>query len=190
MSQPKRRRSTLELGHDAFLDIVANLVGILIILVVVLGSQSTDVIEEIKEQIKEEQSVVEHDDMLGVFRKKAEQSHGRHAGVLDDRWDIHSLQFLFNRVGLRGSGATNGVVAMSYRGHTVSDQLLLPLERFKQFFVGRLSAVNTAGNSHKSSPQWKNGMGLGTPQTPRYTGAKLASHPLELRPVDAVSAYR
>lgn len=36
MSQGKRKRSALELGHDAFLDIVANLVGILIILVVVL----------------------------------------------------------------------------------------------------------------------------------------------------------
>ena len=37
MSQTGRRRSTLELGHDSFLDIVANLVGILIILVVVAG---------------------------------------------------------------------------------------------------------------------------------------------------------
>jgi hypothetical protein len=50
MSGSGKKRSKLELGHDAFLDIVANLVGILIILVVVLGSQSTTVIEEIKEQ--------------------------------------------------------------------------------------------------------------------------------------------
>ncbi|TWU42293.1 hypothetical protein [Novipirellula artificiosorum] len=48
MSRSKRNRTTLELGHDAFLDIVANLVGILIILVVVLGTQSSQVIEEIK----------------------------------------------------------------------------------------------------------------------------------------------
>ena len=41
-----RRRTTLEMGHDAFLDIVANLVGILIILVVVLGSQSHSTMEE------------------------------------------------------------------------------------------------------------------------------------------------
>jgi len=54
MSSSRRRRSVLELGHDAFLDIVANLVGILIILVVILGSQSTTVIEEIKEQLQEE----------------------------------------------------------------------------------------------------------------------------------------
>lgn len=53
MSASQRNRTTLELGHDSFLDIVANLVGILIILVVILGSQSTAVIEEIKEQVKE-----------------------------------------------------------------------------------------------------------------------------------------
>ena len=47
MSGSRKRRTTLELGHDAFLDIVANLVGILIILVVVLGTQSKQVIEEI-----------------------------------------------------------------------------------------------------------------------------------------------
>ncbi len=54
MIQMRKKRAVLELGHDAFLDIVANLVGILIILVVVLGSQSTAVIEEIKEQLREE----------------------------------------------------------------------------------------------------------------------------------------
>ncbi|TWT56195.1 hypothetical protein [Allorhodopirellula solitaria] len=40
-----RRRSSVELGHDAFLDIVANLVGILIILVVILGTQTHHVTE-------------------------------------------------------------------------------------------------------------------------------------------------
>ena len=54
MNASRRKKSTLELGHDAFLDIVANLVGILIILVVVLGTQSTAVIEEIQDQIENE----------------------------------------------------------------------------------------------------------------------------------------
>ena len=45
-----RRGGQLEQGHDAFLDIVANLVGILIILVVVLGTQSQQVIEQIKRE--------------------------------------------------------------------------------------------------------------------------------------------
>ena len=50
----RRRRTAIQLGHDAFLDIVANLVGILIILVVVLGTQSQTAIEDIKEQTKAE----------------------------------------------------------------------------------------------------------------------------------------
>lgn len=50
MSRRSRSGSVLELGHDAFLDIVANLVGILIILVVVLGTQSAAIIEEIQDQ--------------------------------------------------------------------------------------------------------------------------------------------
>ncbi|TWU59344.1 hypothetical protein Poly51_21320 [Rubripirellula tenax] len=54
MSGNRRNRTTIELGHDSFLDIVANLVGILIILVVILGSQSTAVIEEIQEQVRDE----------------------------------------------------------------------------------------------------------------------------------------
>jgi hypothetical protein len=59
VNQSRKKRSTMELGHDAFLDIVANLVGILIILVVVLGTQSTAVIEEIYEQV-EQDSIAEN----------------------------------------------------------------------------------------------------------------------------------
>ncbi|MEO1524484.1 MAG: hypothetical protein AAFX06_03570 [Planctomycetota bacterium] len=50
-----RRRSTISVGHDAFLDIVANLVGILIILVVVLGAQSQRTIREAEQQREPEQ---------------------------------------------------------------------------------------------------------------------------------------
>lgn len=57
MSGSRRNRSTLELGHDSFLDIVANLVGILIILVVILGSQSKQVLEQIQVESVEESSV-------------------------------------------------------------------------------------------------------------------------------------
>ncbi|TWT98602.1 hypothetical protein [Stieleria varia] len=46
----RRKRSSLENGNDAFLDIVANLVGILIILVVILGAKSQQVIRETQEQ--------------------------------------------------------------------------------------------------------------------------------------------
>lgn len=44
----RRKRSSVEMGHDAFLDIVANLVGILIILVVVLGTRSQQVAQGIQ----------------------------------------------------------------------------------------------------------------------------------------------
>jgi len=54
MTRSGKKRSTLELGHDAFLDIVANLVGILIILVVVLGSQSTKIVEQIQQEMDEQ----------------------------------------------------------------------------------------------------------------------------------------
>ena len=56
MKHHRKKRAVLELGHDAFLDIVANLVGILIILVVVLGTQSNAVIEEIRDKVQEEQN--------------------------------------------------------------------------------------------------------------------------------------
>ena len=54
MSRSARKRSSPEVGHDAFLDIVANLVGILIILVVILGTQSQKVMKEVREQLTEE----------------------------------------------------------------------------------------------------------------------------------------
>ncbi|MDB4477073.1 hypothetical protein N9018_02600 [Rhodopirellula sp.] len=54
MNQHRKKRTMLEMGHDAFLDIIANLVGILIILVVILGAQSTAVIEEIQDQVEDE----------------------------------------------------------------------------------------------------------------------------------------
>ena len=50
MSMRRKKRSALESGYDSFLDIVANLVGILIILVVVLGAQSQEAIQKIREQ--------------------------------------------------------------------------------------------------------------------------------------------
>lgn len=72
----------MELGHDAFLDIVANLVGILIILVVVLGTQSTAVIEEIYEQAEQE-SVAEtayaSDEQLSALAQKSSRAASAYA---------------------------------------------------------------------------------------------------------------
>ncbi len=96
MSQQRRNRATLELGHDAFLDIVANLVGILIILVVVLGTQSTAVIEEINEQVNEE-NVVEADRPLATddqLASLAQQSMRAAAAQIDsDRFERMVRQY-------------------------------------------------------------------------------------------------
>lgn len=63
----RRHGSGVSVGHDAFLDIVANLVGILIILVVVLGAQSQTVLEEAQKEIPEliepDREVAGEDDM-------------------------------------------------------------------------------------------------------------------------------
>ena len=50
----RRRSSSVSAGHDAFLDIVANLVGILIILVVVLGAQSQATLREARDRAETE----------------------------------------------------------------------------------------------------------------------------------------
>lgn len=61
MSQQGRQRSTMDMGHDAFLDIVANLVGILIILVVVLGTQTQRVTELLVDVPENESTVVDQE---------------------------------------------------------------------------------------------------------------------------------
>ena len=66
-----RRRTTLEMGHDAFLDIVANLVGILIILVVVLGSQSHSTMEETVDAAKVELSTDQQMSTLAQYASQA-----------------------------------------------------------------------------------------------------------------------
>ena len=70
VSHSGRKRSTLELGHDSFLDIVANLVGILIILVVVLGTQSAAVIEQVNDRIEDE-NVAETEDSFATDQQLA-----------------------------------------------------------------------------------------------------------------------
>jgi hypothetical protein len=48
----RHRGSGVSVGHDAFLDIVANLVGILIILVVILGAQSQSIMSEARPTVE------------------------------------------------------------------------------------------------------------------------------------------
>ena len=69
----RRNRNVIEVGNDSFLDIVANLVGILIILVVVLGTQSQEVIQRAEEQViaKETPSDRATDQQLDQLRTQA-----------------------------------------------------------------------------------------------------------------------
>lgn len=54
MSSGRRKRTTLGVGHDAFLDIVANLVGVLIILIAVFTGTSSAVMQEAQRKVREE----------------------------------------------------------------------------------------------------------------------------------------
>lgn len=67
-----RKRATVELGHDAFLDIVANLVGILIILVVILGARS----QQVAKQIEQEHQTTS-DELAAVSEATAKTSAAR-----------------------------------------------------------------------------------------------------------------
>ena len=73
------KRSTLDLGHDAFLDIVANLVGILIILLAIVGSQSAAAIRQAAESVMPpvdtgavDQPIVDEETVRAQWRTAAE----------------------------------------------------------------------------------------------------------------------
>lgn len=61
----RRKRSETSASYDSFLDIVANLVGILIILVVVLGMRTRDVVQQTRESAEQAASAVaqSHDEL-------------------------------------------------------------------------------------------------------------------------------
>jgi hypothetical protein len=75
----RRQRSSLQMGYDSFLDIVANLVGILIILVVVLGAQSRRVAADAARESLEASQEVQ------AFEKAAARSRAAMAAVAEIR---------------------------------------------------------------------------------------------------------
>ncbi len=86
----RKRASNLQLGYDAFLDIVANLVGILIILVVVLGTQSQSAIREIQEQAKTEQVAPPSNSQMETLTKHSMAA--AHAQADSDRFEQNIKQ--------------------------------------------------------------------------------------------------
>ena len=94
MTQTRKKRATIEMGHDAFLDIVANLVGILIILVVVLGAQSTAAIEEIQEQVEEDRLTQVDDASDAQLAELAQHSMRAAAAQADsDRFEMRINEY-------------------------------------------------------------------------------------------------
>lgn len=87
----RKRSDQLSGGHDSFLDIVANLVGILIILVVILGARSQQLVEEIEVQPPTEAELAlidrEHRMALSVNSdvQRLEQSISAYDGELEQR---------------------------------------------------------------------------------------------------------
>ena len=77
----KKKRSVLEMGHDSFLDIVANLVGILIILVVVLGTQSQQVMDQVHREIESNEAAngVATDEQMQTMANLAMRAASAHA---------------------------------------------------------------------------------------------------------------
>ncbi len=72
MIQLRRKHATLEMGQDAFLDIVANLVGVLIILVVVLGTQSHEALHDVVDDSTMEDLAT--DEHMSVLTEQAMQA--------------------------------------------------------------------------------------------------------------------
>lgn len=78
----RRRRAGLELSLDSFLDIVANMVGILIIFIVVLGTQSRDAAEESVQKATEESAEARQFQMAAEQMLAARQAVERQRGEL------------------------------------------------------------------------------------------------------------
>ncbi|QDV56678.1 hypothetical protein [Rosistilla oblonga] len=87
----RKRSDQLSGGHDSFLDIVANLVGILIILVVILGARSHQLAQEIEIEPPTEAELAlidrEHRTALSVSRdvERLEKSISAYDGELEHR---------------------------------------------------------------------------------------------------------
>ena len=71
MISTKKKRTTLGMGHDAFLDIVANLVGVLIILIAVFSGTSTALVQEAERRVQEE--VLENPDLIPATDKQVSE---------------------------------------------------------------------------------------------------------------------
>jgi hypothetical protein len=84
MISVKKKRTTLGMGHDAFLDIVANLVGVLIILIAVFTGASSAMVQQAERKIEQEllekpELVQASDDQVSELAQLASRAVRAHA---------------------------------------------------------------------------------------------------------------
>lgn len=153
MSNGRRKRSTLDLGHDAFLDIVANLVGILIILVVVLGAQSSEVVKRVTEE-KAQESLVDsqveeasqaapeasEDQMqrlaMNSMQAASAQADSRRLEKLIDRYETE-FESISQKRGILLDLLAEAKAAWAENQESIDQQFRLAAQRKTQFDVAR-----------------------------------------------------
>ena len=73
----RRKKDTEMPGTDSFLDVVANLVGILIILVVVIGASAATNWSEPEQQTEQLEKLAESEEKLNTVAKEAKNDYLR-----------------------------------------------------------------------------------------------------------------
>ncbi|MFG0289187.1 MAG: hypothetical protein ACF8CQ_13500 [Rhodopirellula sp. JB044] len=137
-----RRRTTVELGHDAFLDIVANLVGILIILVVVLGTQTQRITEMLRDSVESELQIVEND---GSAEKLAEPAPESPAEAVASRAQLDKL----GEMAMRAASAQRDSMRIEANLRRYNDQIS-QLSEARGRLLDLLSIAEAAWEDKKS----------------------------------------
>lgn len=98
MTQSRHRSAgAVALGHDAFLDIVANLVGIVIILVVILGSRTQKAAEVIRQRADESKQAagfvpISEDEVASRFEDLQRETNRAAAALADSQRLEHEIE--------------------------------------------------------------------------------------------------
>jgi hypothetical protein len=147
----RRRRTALVMGHDSFLDIVANLVGILIILVVVLGSRTRQVAEAVQSQaataeVSEEELIAELRQSISTEEDvhRLERALAVYAGEIDHRRQERAvLMDLLSAARQAWEEARSGLDEASQRAAELEAQRQLALAEMEELEMekGRLEGA-------------------------------------------------
>ncbi|MEZ6092271.1 MAG: hypothetical protein R3C05_30580 [Pirellulaceae bacterium] len=148
----RKRSDQLSGGHDSFLDIVANLVGILIILVVILGARSHQIAREIQvEEIsKEEVALLErqYQTAASVSRDidRLEQSIGAYDAELEMRRKERTM--LMQLLELADQKWREALAAMDQKKQEAAQ-----LQRQRELAAQELEAINAEVSALEDAPE-------------------------------------